>query len=130
MNALDKPNCEIFDHTRCQLGEGPVWHPDRKGLFWCDILSGKLYFRSGEKCQNWVFGEAISAIGLVDRDNLIVAGETGLWIFNIQTANRHLLSALEADIPNHRSNDGRADPWGGFWISTMHKTAQKKCGSI
>ena len=37
---------------------------------------------------------------------------------------------LEASMTQNRSNDGKADPWGGFWISTMAKNAQKNAGSI
>jgi sugar lactone lactonase YvrE len=29
-----------------------------------------------------------------------------------------------------RSNDGRADPWGGFWIGTMGKGAERGAGAI
>jgi sugar lactone lactonase YvrE len=29
-----------------------------------------------------------------------------------------------------RSNDGRADPWGGFWIGTMGKKAEFQSGKI
>ena len=29
-----------------------------------------------------------------------------------------------------RSNDGRADPWGGFWIGTMGKNAEPGIGAI
>ena len=27
----------VFDATTCQLGEGPLWHPERGQLFWFDI---------------------------------------------------------------------------------------------
>ena len=37
---------------------------------------------------------------------------------------------LEADRPGTRSNDGRADPHGGFWIGTMSKTAAEGEGAI
>ena len=33
-------------------------------------------------------------------------------------------------MPHTRSNDGRADPWGGFWIGTMGLKAEKEAGSI
>ena len=37
---------------------------------------------------------------------------------------------LEADNRVTRSNDGRADPWGGFWIGTMGKGAEPGAGAI
>ena len=36
----------------------------------------------------------------------------------------------EADRPETRSNDGRTDPMGGFWIGTMGKAAEPQAGAI
>lgn len=32
----------IADH-RCHTGEGPLWHPDEKRLYWVDIPNGRLF---------------------------------------------------------------------------------------
>ena len=32
----------IHDDTTCELGEGPLWHPERQDLFWFDILGQRL----------------------------------------------------------------------------------------
>ncbi len=72
----------------------------------------------------------MSAAGWVDRDTLMVAGASGLWRFDIETGDRERLVALEADRPDTRSNDGRADPLGGFWLGTMGRQAQTGEGSI
>jgi sugar lactone lactonase YvrE len=37
---------------------------------------------------------------------------------------------LDAENPVTRSNDGRADPYGGFWIGTMGKKAEPGAGAI
>ncbi|WP_049904066.1 SMP-30/gluconolactonase/LRE family protein [Halococcus agarilyticus] len=29
--------------TRCETGEGPLWHPEREMLYWCDIPNGDLF---------------------------------------------------------------------------------------
>jgi len=29
--------------TRCQLGENPLWHPERRQLYWTDITGGRVY---------------------------------------------------------------------------------------
>ncbi|MFN3605708.1 MAG: SMP-30/gluconolactonase/LRE family protein, partial [Cypionkella sp.] len=36
----------IYDDRPCALGEGPLWHPLRKQLFWFDILACKLHSRA------------------------------------------------------------------------------------
>lgn len=80
--------------------------------------------------REWQFDDMVSAAGWVDREHLLIASETELFTFEIQTGARKTIVPLEADKPDTRSNDGRADPWGGFWIGTMGKRAQPGAGAI
>ncbi|MEM7317839.1 MAG: SMP-30/gluconolactonase/LRE family protein [Pseudomonadota bacterium] len=121
---------EVFDSRACELGEGPLWHPERQQFFWFDILGKKLLSQVEGQPVEWCFDEHVSVAGWVDEDTLIMASETGLWRFDIPSGTRDLLVALEAGIPATRSNDGRADPQGGFWIGTMGKSAEPKAGAI
>ncbi|KEJ88948.1 SMP-30/gluconolactonase/LRE family protein [Sulfitobacter donghicola] len=120
----------IFDPRSCKLGEGPLWHPIRKQLFWFDILSKKLMSRVEGKPVDWVFDEYVSAAGWTGRDTLLLASDTGLWQFELDTGECSHVVDIEADQPLTRSNDGRADPWGGFWIGTMGIQAEPDLGSI
>ncbi|MGC1497048.1 MAG: SMP-30/gluconolactonase/LRE family protein [Sulfitobacter sp.] len=119
-----------FDTRICQLGEGPLWHPKINTLFWFDILGRALFRRSGNDTHKYAFDEYHSAAGWVDSETLVIASETALWQFDIASGNRTHLVDLEADTPITRSNDGRADPWGGFWIGTMGKNAEPQAGAI
>ncbi|GIT91157.1 gluconolactonase [Jannaschia pagri] len=120
----------VFDARACALGEGPLWHPERNQLFWFDILDRKLLTRTDDGQQDWSWDEAVSAAGWIDRDTLFVAGESGFWRFEIATGAREKLLDLEAESPITRSNDGRADPVGGFWIGTMGWNAEEAAGAI
>jgi len=120
----------IFDETVCALGEGPLWHPQRKQLFWFDILGKTLLSRDGGKIRRWAFGEHVSAAGWLDTETLLIASETALFKYSLDTGARADVCALEADNPATRSNDGRADPQGGFWIGTMGKGGEAKAGAI
>lgn len=120
----------VFDPRPCELGEGPLWHPERAQLFWFDIVGKRLLSRVGDEVLEWQFDEHVSAAGWVDRDTLLMASETGLYLFDIPSGTRSLVQALEAENPVTRSNDGRADPFGGFWIGTMGKQAEPGAGAI
>ncbi len=120
----------VFDDRVCQLGEGPLWHPLRQQLFWFDILGKRLLTRLGDAQTVWQFEDYVSAAGWVDRDTLLIASENGLYRFDIRTGHRDLAAPLEADNPKTRSNDGRADPWGGFWIGTMGIKSEPDAGAI
>lgn len=116
----------IFNDTRCTLGEGPLWHPLRHELFWFDILGKRLHCAD----RHWQFDAYVSAAGWVDEDTLLIASEHALSRFDIPSGQSTHVCALEADNPVTRSNDGRADPQGGFWIGTMGIDAEDDAGTI
>lgn len=120
----------IFDDRACELGEGPLWHPEREQLFWFDILGKRLMTREGSNPRQWGFPEIVSAAGWTGRDTLMIASESQLFEFNIATGLARAIAPLEADNPATRSNDGRADRQGGFWIGTMGKAAEPNAGAI
>lgn len=115
-----------INDIRCDLGEGAFWHPERGEFFWFDIIGRKLH----SLARSWDFDEMPSAMGWVSRDAVVIATETRLMLFDLGTGTGRTLCALEADNPVTRSNDGRADPQGGFWIGTMGKRAEKGAGAI
>ena len=111
-----------LNDIRCALGEGAFWHPERGEFFWFDITGRKLH----SLARSWDFDEMPSAMGWVSRDEVVIATETRLMLFDLGTGAARTLCALEADNPVTRSNDGRADPQGGFWIGTMGKRAERR----
>ncbi len=121
---------EVFDPRACSLGEGPLWHPLREQLFWFDITGNRLLSRKENAPLEWDLGENASAAGWIDAERLLIATETALRRFDIETGEHELVCPLEADLPGNRSNDGRADPMGGFWIGTMAKQGGAPVGAI
>jgi sugar lactone lactonase YvrE len=112
---------EVFDSRICTLGEGPLWHPECEQLFWFDILEKRLLTRTLTGPMEWSFNEMVSAAGWISRTELLIASETALFRFDLTDGIQTHLCALESGDPHTRSNDGRADPQGGFWIGTMAK---------
>lgn len=121
---------KVFDGRQCTLGEGPLWHPERQQLFWFDILNMQLLTRLDEKEHSWQFDETVSAAGWISRTELLIASASRIFLFDLETSAQTKLCDLEADNPVTRSNDGRADPNGGFWIGTMGYNAEQGAGSI
>lgn len=121
---------DVYDDRPCFLGEGPLWHPEKQQLFWFDIIEMRLMTIEGANQKNWQFDEHVSAAGWVDGSTLLVASETKLSKFDVSSGAQDMLMPLEADNPVTRSNDGRADPWGGFWVGTMGKKAESEAGAI
>ncbi|MFT4011947.1 MAG: SMP-30/gluconolactonase/LRE family protein [Paracoccus sp. (in: a-proteobacteria)] len=120
----------LFDPRRCELGEGAFWHPQRRQVFWFDILGRRLLSRHDGRELEWRFDDHVSAAGWIDTHRLLIASATALLDFNLETGESRVLTPLEADNPRTRSNDGRTDPWGGFWIGTMALDAAPRQGAI
>jgi len=122
----------VFDLRVCQLGEGPLWHPVQQRWYWFDILQNRLLAKDTQGDYSWQFDEMVSAAGWIDESHLLIASETGLYTLNTLSQNATKLLLVELESNNHltRSNDGRTDPWGGFWIGTMGKQAELGLGSI
>src|SRR5690606_12990502 len=120
----------IFDDRICQLGEGPLWNPERGQFFWFDILGRRLLSRDAGQPLEWKFDRMASAAGWVDRDRLMIGTETGLALLDLRDGALEPVAGIEADDPATRSNDGRADRQGGFWIGTMGKGGEAGRGAI
>ena len=120
----------VFDKRQCALGEGPLWHPERKQLFWFDILGKRLLSRTADGPLEWRFQSHVAVAGWVDHDTLIIVSETTLLRFDIPTGKTSPLLDLEADKPATRPHDGRADPFGGLWIGTIGKGVEAGAGSL
>ncbi len=112
---------ELFIDSRCELGEGPFWHPLQDRLFWFDILNKTLFSATagGIMVDRFTFDATVSAAGVIDADNLAIASAAGLYRLQLSTDTRELITPLEPDSTTTRSNDGRVNPAGGFWIGTM-----------
>lgn len=116
--------------SQCQLGEGPFCHAGR--LYWLDILQQQLHHcdEQGSKHQLVALDEMFSAGAVLENANLLLASGSALWQYQTNSQQLEKLHELESVNPLTRSNDGRADRQGGFWISTMGKNAEPQAGAI
>lgn len=121
---------EIHDHTRCLLGEGPLWHPGREQFYWCDILSGRVLTVQNGCTRGYEFDRFVSCLAWVDDRRLLVGTQTDLTLLDLESGAQERVTPVEADNGATRSNDGRVDPWGGFWVSTMGITKDQGAGAI
>ncbi len=112
---------ELFIDSRCELGEGVFWHPLVERLFWFDILNKTLFSATagGIMVDRFTFDATVTAAGVIDADNLAIASSAGLFRLHLPTDTRELITAIEPDSTTTRSNDGRVNHAGGFWIGTM-----------
>jgi sugar lactone lactonase YvrE len=114
---------ELFIDSRCELGEGPMWHPGLQQLFWFDILNKTLFAATpdGHIRDRFIFKDYASAAGVLDNDTIVVASSYGMLRLELETDEITVLAPIEPDKPGNRTNDGRVHPSGTFWIGTMSR---------
>ena len=129
-NALQTSQTNVFSNEKCQLGEGPLWHPLRGELLWFDITNSTLHAQSLDHYKTYKFDQNVSAAAWIDEGSVLISGESDLQILSLDTGDKQVLIKVDADNHITRSNDGRADRQHGFWISTMGKNAEQSAGAI
>jgi sugar lactone lactonase YvrE len=125
---------ELFVDCRSELGEGVIWHPLLKRVFWFDILNNTLFSAdtNGHLVDRFTFKDRVSAAAVVDETTMLVAQAGSLLKFDMSTDTSTEVVPLEADKPGNRPNDSRVNRAGGFWIGTMSRKggAEPGAGSI
>lgn len=109
----------VFDDTPCQLGEGAFWLAEQQVLAWFDINDKNLYLRGKNQKRTIEFPDYAGCAGRLEDGRLIVATQRGLCFVDLSDGSITLYAAMAELGGAFRPNDGRADPWGGFWFSRM-----------
>jgi len=114
------------------LGEGPIWHPERGSIFWVDILEKNLYELNWESQQRnaWKMPTKIGTVAVESKNSVVVALQGGIARFNLETAFLEYLTDLEKDTETNRPNDGKCDSKGRLWQGTMNLDCTPEAGSL
>jgi sugar lactone lactonase YvrE len=114
---------ELAVPAQCELAEGPVWDGDRQQLRWVDILAGRVHSfdpAAGTR-SSFAVGGQVGAAGLTTAGRLVLALEDGFALCDADGRHLERLRSPSIDQTLVRFNDGKPDPWGGFWAGTMQR---------
>ena len=124
---ISTPGCRV--DSRDRLGEGPCWSAREGRLYWFDIKGRALNWHapgSGERGRHALAMRA-SAAAVCAKGGLLVATEKGLarW----EGEDLRIVQPI-ALAPGFRTNDGKIDPIGDFWWSTMDDDGGRRPGTV
>ena len=111
---------ELVADYACLTGEGPLWHPGERRLYWVDIPAGRMFRYDPETGSHEQFyqGETIGGFTIQEDGSLLLfmaKGAIAVW----QDGE---LNYIHEDIPDEREtrfNDVIADPAGRVFCGTM-----------
>ena len=116
---------QLIANYTCQTGEGPLWHPDEKQLYWLDIPPGKLFrynpsTETHEECFN-LEGNSVGGFTIQADGTLLLFMAKGA----VKVWRNGQFETIVEDIPDEREtrfNDVIADPAGRVFCGTMPAT--------
>ncbi|MFD2247803.1 SMP-30/gluconolactonase/LRE family protein [Pontibacter ruber] len=112
--------------AKATLGEGALWHPSEKVLYWIDIEGRKLHIFNPptKEDKELTVRERIGTVVPVAGGGALVALQNGIHKIDTTTGDLTFITnpIKEKDI---RFNDGKCDPAGRFWVGTMALDTRK-----
>src|SRR5438105_8816959 len=118
--------------VKASLGECPVWSADEQVLYWVDINAPSLNRFDPATGANaaWPMPESIGCFAFRAQGGFIVALRSGVWLADRTGRLEHRIADAPYDTKDHRFNDGRADPWGRFWVGSMNEKRDANSGAL
>jgi sugar lactone lactonase YvrE len=112
------------------LGESPFWHPDERSLYWCDIPGRTLrrFTPASGEAREWPLPCEPGCCAPLPGGALLIAMRDGLFRYDPKkvgvdgaAGERERLVEPPYDPAEMRFNDGKADPLGRLWVSTIYE---------
>ena len=124
---------ELLYECKNTLGEGITYSSTNNILYWLDIGNISKLFKlnlSSHKKEIFDLPEIVTATSVKSEDELILASNNGLNLFNISSQKFERLLSIEDQLISTRSNDGGSDAYGRFWLGTMQNNFDKDGNDI
>src|SRR5260370_7920655 len=118
--------------AHAEVGEGPIWDPDRNLLVWVDVTRSVVhqYTPGSGRDRVTTIGQYVGAAAPRIGGGLVLALQHGFGLLETDTGRVDMIADTEADRPGSRMNDGKCDSAGRFWAGTMSLTLEKGAGSL
>jgi sugar lactone lactonase YvrE len=115
--------------TPSVLGESPFWHPHEQMLYWADITGCKLHRLNpfmGD-VDTWNMPSEPGCFAPAKSGGFVIALRDRIVRAQAWGSELKLLAMMGHNASTTRSNDGKCDAAGRFWVGTMFepRTAQQ-----
>jgi sugar lactone lactonase YvrE len=116
---------ESYEHVlaaRCELGEGPLWHPEENALYWTDITGMHLHRWDPRSDEHSVYevGFQTGSFAFRASGGLLLAAADGFAFWQPGDEQLRFITHFPEIGQGSRFNDGKADSAGRFWAGPVH----------
>lgn len=115
-----------------ELGECPLWDHRTGTLWWVDIIKCELFSLDWQTRE--IGRRPLPSLGgglaLLPGNRLLVAVQTGLFVFDPRDESYRFLFDPEPDRPDNRLNEGKTDAQGRFWVGSMCTLGRRPQGAL
>lgn len=112
------------------LGEGPLWHPVEKCLYWVDIVAATLYRLNADKSiDKFSMPSEIGSIARAKKGLIAALSDRFVTIDTTTGTTQNIALPLHGK-KNVMFNDGKCDRQGRFWAGTKDRAEQNPIGSL
>ena len=111
---------ELMADYRCETGEGPLWHPMERQVYWSNIPQGRIFRLNpfSRRHEQIYEGRIVGGYTIQSDGSLLLfmdRGSVAVWRDGKLT---YLVNEMEGETDN-RFNDVAADPAGRVFCGTM-----------
>lgn len=114
------------------LGEGTLWCPRDRCLYWTDILApalNRLDLASGA-ITRWPMPEPLGWVAAAATGGLVGGFRSGVAPITLDPLTVGERRDPEPHLPGNRMNDGKADRHGAIWCGTMDMAEEQDSGAL
>jgi xylono-1,5-lactonase len=130
-SRLKQHTPRLVTGSRALLGEGPVWDERTQTLYWVDIARGELRYcqADGSNETSVQIGQRVGCVALRrDKPGFIAGLERSIALITADPLEIRELAAFDSHPLGNRSNDGKCDPEGRFWVGTCDRAGISATG--
>ena len=111
---------ELMADYRCETGEGPLWHPMERQVYWSEIPRGRIFRLNpfSRRHEQIYEGRIVGGYTIQSDGSLLLFMDRGSVAVWRDGKLKYLVNEMEGETDN-RFNDVAADPAGRVFCGTM-----------